>query len=125
MIVPQVLPCASTHLQVHRLSLDPACPRSKNPRPGSTITLAYRPRGYALEVGALYAYIHQFRGGLHQDDGTLVVREMEAMIARVAEDCTEVLQVPVRVRADLLLLPWQEMFLSVRRSPCRERSDVV
>jgi NADPH-dependent 7-cyano-7-deazaguanine reductase QueF len=97
----------------HTLDLPVACcPRSKNPRPGSTITIAYTPRGRSLEVGSLYAYLHSFVGGLRDDQGELVVRDMEGMIQRIAQDSADVLSVPVTVVAKIMLAPQQLMELT-------------
>jgi 7-cyano-7-deazaguanine reductase len=104
-------------LEQHILEIPPCCPKSKNPRPGSTITIQYRPRGYSLEIGSLIRYIHTFVGGKRDISGSLEVRDMEGMICRIAQDCACVLGVPVRVTAQLLLLPRQQMYLVARGYP--------
>jgi hypothetical protein len=93
---------------------------SKNPRPGSTITICYQPAGHVLEVGALFAYIHQYKGGLRDEQGELLVRDMEGMIARIAQDCATTLGVPVRVIAQLVIAPKQEMRVRVSAQPMKE-----
>jgi len=107
-------------VEEHVLAIHSCCPVSKNPRPGSTLTITYMPRGHSLEVGKLYAYIHQFRGGLHSDDGKLQVRDMEGMICRVADDCAKILGREVKVTAHLLLLPHQEMNITCTKKVERE-----
>jgi NADPH-dependent 7-cyano-7-deazaguanine reductase QueF len=102
--------------ETHILPIPPCCPVSKNPRPGSTITISYRPSGCSLEIASLYAYIHAFRGGLYDDHGQLVIRDMEGMIQRIADDCASLLGVDVEVIADLQLLPRQHMKLHFNTS---------
>jgi NADPH-dependent 7-cyano-7-deazaguanine reductase QueF len=87
---------------------------SKNPRPGSTITISYRPCGCSIEIASLFAFIHSFRGGLYDDSGQLAVRDMEGMIQRIAEECRQVLGVEVEVVADLQLVPRQHMRVVVK-----------
>lgn len=112
-ILPDVIQNATKGdmLEEHILNIPPCCPVSKNPRPGSTITIRYRPVGKSLEIASLIAYIHSFRGGLYDGTGQLVVRDMEGMIGRIAEDCKQVVGVSVQVEADLELLPHQKMRL--------------
>lgn len=100
-------------IQSHTLALPQCCPKSRNPFPGSTITITYKPVGKSLEVARLYAYLDQFKGGLRDDEGDLLVRDMEGMIERIAQDCVEVLHVPVIVSAHLHLKPTQEMDVTV------------
>ena len=99
-------------IESHTLDIPPCCPVSKNPRPGSTVTLSYRPNGCSLEVANLIAYIHSFRGGLRNDQGELVVRDMEGMIMRIVADCERALGVRVDVRAELCIVPKQQVTLS-------------
>ena len=124
MRLPETLPTnIDGRREVHVLELPPCCPVSKNPRPGSFIMICYRPQGIVLEVGALYAYIHQFRGGLRDETGEIVIRDMEGMIARIAQDCADAVDVPVSVCADLVIAPKQRMLLTVRCKPflCKYR----
>jgi 7-cyano-7-deazaguanine reductase len=97
----------------HILDVPPCCPVSKNPRPGSTISIRYYPIGKSLEIASLIAYLHSFKGGLRDDGGNLVVRDMEGMIIRIAEDCQKVLGVPVHVEAHLEIVPRQVMHLAI------------
>lgn len=103
--------------EAHILDLPECCPISKNPRPGSTITICYRPDAFKLEVIALRAYISQYRGGLRDEQGEIIVRDMEGMIARIAADCARVVCVPVRVFASLIVRPQQVMRLLARGYP--------
>jgi NADPH-dependent 7-cyano-7-deazaguanine reductase QueF len=102
---------------VHTLDLPPCCPISKNPRPGSRIEIAYIPTGKSLEVASLFAYIHQFKGGLRNEEGQLVVRDMEGMLLRIANGCAQVTGVPVHLMAHLLILPKQEMEVDIWSYP--------
>lgn len=105
-------------LEVHILDIPSCCPVSKNPRPGSKITISYYPGGQSLEIASLIAFIHSFRGGLYDDAGQLVVRDMEGMIDRIAQECANSLGLAVTVQADLQLLPRQEMILKTCKSAC-------
>lgn len=106
-----------TMLEQHTLAVPPCCPVSKNPRPGSTVTILYRPRGCSLEVANLIAYIHSFRDGLYDEQGQFVVRDMEGMIQRIATDAAQALGVAVHVHAKLVIVPKQEVKLKVRGYP--------
>lgn len=97
----------------HVLEIPPCCPVSKNPRPGSTITISYFPCGRSLEIASLYAYIHTFVGGLRDEQGELVVRDMEGMLMAIAQHCAQVLGQRVTLEADLQLLPRQQMKFTV------------
>lgn len=105
-----------TMLEQHILDIPVCCPVSKNPRSGSTITISYYPNGQSLEVASLIALIHSFKGGLYDDAGQLIVRDMEGMIQRIAEECARVLAVSIVVEADLQILPKQRMKLTVEGS---------
>lgn len=100
----------------HTLDLPSCCPVSKNPRPGSKITISYVPAGKSLEIASLISYIHSFKNGRYDETGQLVIRDMEGMICKIAQDCAHVLDVPVVVKADLHLLPKQYMCLEVYRN---------
>lgn len=102
-----------TACEQHILEIPICCPISKNPRSGSVLTISYYPHGYSLEIGSLYAYIHQYRGGLYNDLGVLEIRDMEGMIFRIAQDCARVLHLPVTVEANLVLIPSQKMSFTV------------
>ncbi len=97
----------------HILAIPPCCPVSHNPRPGSSLTITYEPYDKVLEVASLYAYIHSFVDGLKDEDGVIVVRNMEEMIERIAVDCSQMVGVRVSVEAELVLLPQQRMHVEV------------
>lgn len=101
----------------HVLELPPCCPVSKNPRPGSVITISYEPCGRSLDIISLYAYIHRFVGGLHNEQGELIVRDMEGMLMAIAEHCAQLLGQTVTLEADLVLLPKQRMKFKVEVQP--------
>jgi hypothetical protein len=94
------------------LEIPRCCPVSRNPQPGSRLTIRYRSRGCVLEVYALKEYISGYVGG--HSDGT---RNMEAMIQKIAQECANALRSSVRVCADLILLPYQTMRLVCRAKP--------
>ena len=96
--------CHSAH-ETHTLPLPVCCPRSKNPRPGSTIAIAYEPQEHHLEVASLKAYIQSYQGGRGE------VRAMEAMIQQICQDCADAVGVRVEVTADLVIEPGQKMKL--------------
>lgn len=118
MRLPDALPTINDgRREVHILELPPCCPVSKNPRPGSTLMIVYRPQESVLEVGALYAYVHQYRGGLRDATGALIIRDMEGMVSLIAQHCADAVRVPVSVCADLVIAPKQRMCLFVRKKP--------
>ena len=90
------------------------CPVSKNPREGSTITIRYTPRSCVLEVGALFAYLQTYRGGLKDETGAYIVRDMEGMIMQIARDCGLALGTNVEVQAEINLRPFEIMRLTAR-----------
>jgi hypothetical protein len=55
-------------------------------------------------------------GGLRGTNGEIEVRDMEAMIQRVADDCCQALGVPVRVYARLVLRPGKQVMLVKTRA---------
>lgn len=101
----------------HTLDIPPCCPISKNPRPGSILTISYRPDGCSLEIASLIARVHEFVGGLRSDQGELLVRDMEGMLATLADECAQALRVRVRLTASLQLLPRQHMSFVARGFP--------
>ena len=62
-VMPNLMPGVLTR-QVHRVPLDPACPRSGNPKTGSMLEVEYCPGSWHLEVYSLRAFVDQFKGGL-------------------------------------------------------------
>src|SRR6266487_326072 len=93
------------------------CPVSKNPFEGSTITICYQPAHRSIEIGAFKATLWQYRGGLYDDEGQLLVRNMEDMICHIAGRCANAVGVQVEARARLCLLPEEIMVLKVTRKP--------
>lgn len=77
--------------------------------------ICYRPAGFVVDVLSLPAYIRGFIGGLRDEYGNLLIRDMEAMIDRIAVDCANAVGVVVNVCAQLILSPRQEMYLFIRR----------
>ena len=102
--------CANTY-ETHILALPECCPRSKNPRPGSTVAIRYMAGPLFLEVASLYAYIDSFRGGRG------AVRSMEGMVQTIAQDCADALRRPVEAKARLYLLPNQRMVVRCHADP--------
>jgi NADPH-dependent 7-cyano-7-deazaguanine reductase QueF len=97
----------------HRLDLPECCPISKNPRPGSSITIQYAPVDLFLEVASLKAYIDSYQGGRGD------VRSMEGMIQAIAQDCADTVRARVTARADLVIEPSQRMVVTCQASPRR------
>ena len=90
MRLPETLPTVEDgRMEAHILDVPPCCPVSKNPRPGSKLIIRYKPAGKVLEVASLYAYLHQYKGGLRDESGNLLVRDMEGMISLIAQHCSE------------------------------------
>jgi len=111
----QTLPNATngTLMEEHTLAIPPCCPVSKNPVK-ATITIRYIPVGQSLEVGSLLAYIHSFRGGLKDELGNVIVRDMEGMIMRIKSDCEKVLGLPVEIDTTWEVLPRQTVHIQTR-----------
>jgi hypothetical protein len=109
----------------HEVDIPPCCPVSRNPRPGSTLTIVYRANVQVLEVASLYAYIHQFVGGLRDGSDALLVRDLEGMLLRVAQDCAQALDVPVRVYARWNVAPKQLVSVIARGYPRERGKDIV
>lgn len=102
--------CGDTFV-THRLLIPPCCPISNNPRPGSRLEISYQPHDYMLEVAALRCYVDSYRGGRGP------VRSMEGMIQCIAQDCADCIKTPVRVVAELMLDPNQEMLVRCEATP--------
>lgn len=103
---------------IHRLPLPQCCPVSKNPLPGSTLTLAYLPKDRVFPVEWLEDLICEYRGG----HPTRNIRNMEEMIQDLAIRAAENTGVRVRVRADLKINPpqggtVQDIHMSARANP--------
>lgn len=122
MITPKIVPNTTRGncIEEHTFEVHGLCPVSKNPMQGSTITISYQPHGQSLEIASLFAYIHQFRGGLRDEEGTLIVRDMESMLVKMADDCANALGLPVQVKAIWALRPFQEATLIVHACPAHQ-----
>jgi 7-cyano-7-deazaguanine reductase len=100
--VPNEVRCLWTR-ETHILELAQCCPISGNPQPGSKVAIEYEPNGTILEVAALRSYLDSFVGGKGS------VRSMEGMIQMIAQECSQVLSVQVKVQAELIIEPNQRM----------------
>lgn len=92
------------------------CPVTRNPQAGSTLTLIYQPSRTVLEVKSLAEYVESYKGGREG------VRDMEGMIAQIAQDCANTVGVRVEFKAVLEIepgtgLPWQKMLPSGHALP--------
>jgi hypothetical protein len=97
-------------LIIRKVALPAACcPVSKNPMPQSNILIVYQPQALLLEVKHLVGYLQNYVGGWRDETGTLVVRDMEGMLAKIAQDCANVVRVPVLVIPLLKIHPIQEL----------------
>ena len=83
--------------------LPPCCPVSGNPREGSTLTLAYLPEGWCIEVYSLQQVLRRFVGGWRGTERYPAERNMEGMVALLAQMAADALQRRVRFRAELVL----------------------
>jgi len=81
-----------------RERLPRCCPVSHNPLPGSRVTIRYTTGDRVLDVLYLQRYLAAYVGGL-VTGGRLEVRDMEAMVARIAADCARARGVGVWVQA--------------------------
>ena len=89
--------------QSHRLDLPRCCPISGNPAPGSTLRLTYQPDLWCLEVYALESMVESFVGGFDGAPGYDPDRNMEGMIATLAQMAADATGVPVKATARLVL----------------------
>lgn len=87
----------------HTVELPECCPVSKNPKPGSTLTLSYRPVSTVLEVYSLRSLIASFRGGFNGNASYPAERNMEGMVQLITQMCADALGVQVHARAELVL----------------------
>lgn len=109
---PNEARCHSTK-EIHILPLPACCPRSQNPRPGSTLRIEYRLKERILEVASLKEYIQSYIGGRGD------IRSMEGMIQQVAQDCANAVDTSVWCRAELVIEPEQQMHLECSANPAR------
>jgi len=98
------------------IALPQCCPISHNPQPGSCLVIQYRAKHHYLELYSLNAYLRRFIGGFKDAQGAIIIRDMETMIQCIAQDCADMVAVPVRVEARLKLVPI-DMTLLVRGYP--------
>lgn len=97
----------------HSLSIPQCCPVTRNPQPGSELTILYSPLKTLLEVAALRAYIDSYQGGRGD------VRSMEGMIQNIAQDCADCINQVVKAVAELNLEPNQKMTVECVANPKR------
>ena len=102
--------CGET-VERHVLDLPPCCPMTKNPQPGSKISIRYRPSKLLLEVQNLSDYIKSYIGG------RLDVRSMEGMVQNIAQDAANAIGVKVTVKTKLRLVPEQIMEVKCKAWP--------
>src|SRR6516165_5811658 len=102
--VPNEARCLWTQ-ETHILELSNCCPISHNPQIGSKLSIIYEPQKLILEVASLRTYIDSYRGGKDS------IRSMEGMIQAITQDAADVLQVYVRLEADLVIEPNQRISL--------------
>lgn len=98
-------------LEWHVLPFSNLCPFSHNPQRGSQLVILYQPARTFLEVYALHAYIEDFKGGRGD------VRDMEGMIAQVAQDCANALDTLVTVGGMIRLHDGNTMMVIRQASP--------
>jgi hypothetical protein len=94
---------AVTLREHHTVDLPEMCPVSRNPRPGSTLTLSYTPDRHVLEVYGICEVVRRFRGGFPGDDHYPPERNMEGTVQLLAQMAADALNVSVRARVDLVL----------------------
>lgn len=81
----------------HVLELPELCPKTRNPAPGSTLTLRYAAAGRLLELFSLDRYVDAFVGHT-------VVRDMEVFVQVTAQDAANAAGVTVTATADVGLV---------------------
>jgi NADPH-dependent 7-cyano-7-deazaguanine reductase QueF len=108
--VPNEARCAFTS-EIHELPLEPCCPVSGNPKPGSFISISYDPVERILEVASLRVYLDSYRGGRGE------IRSMEGMIQQVTQDCANSVRACVTATAELVIEPNQKMKLKAIAFP--------
>jgi 7-cyano-7-deazaguanine reductase len=101
----------------HIVALPSCCPVSGNPREGSTLTVAYTSAGCCLEVYSLCQVVNRFVGGWRGTQRYPAERNMEGMIATIAQMVADALERPVVVRGNLLL-DTGPLTLKCRAFPC-------
>lgn len=81
----------------HVLELPELCPKTRNPAPGSTLTLRYEAAGLLLELFSLDRYMDAFVAHT-------VVRDMEVFVQVAAQDAANAAGVTVTATADVGLV---------------------
>ncbi|WP_253583228.1 hypothetical protein [Deinococcus sp. HSC-46F16] len=81
----------------HVLELPELCPKTRNPAPGSTLTLRYAAAERLLELFSLDRYMDAFVGHT-------VVRDMEVFVQVAAQDAANAAGVTVTATADVGLV---------------------
>ena len=128
-VMPNLMQSVSTR-QTHKISLNPACPVSGNPKAGSYLEISYTPKDWHLEVYKLREFIEQFKGGLKYPDMApkeYAVRDQEHMIQYVAQACADAVWVQVTVKASLILddgVSTSEMHLECVAMPSFEKLPI-
>jgi hypothetical protein len=108
-------------LEIHELAMPAGCcPRSKNPMQGSKIYIGYLSK-HCLEVGSIYRSLHSFVGGLKDEQGELLIRDMEGMVCAVADEAARTLKTFTVVYARLDIRPKQIVHMVVVGVPWRRR----
>lgn len=100
----------------HSTPIPKCCPVSGNPLPGSKLTVCYRPDDVVFPVEDLASFVSEYVGGRGD------VRGMEEMIQELATRVRDIVRVPVRAYADLIIWPpfggdQQTMRVSARALP--------
>lgn len=102
--------CLHTY-ESHSLDLPVCCPISHNPRPGSRITISYIPGDSFIEVASLKRYIDSYIGGKGE------IRSMEGMLQQIAQDCSNAIKATVKIVAELVILPNQQVRIQCKAYP--------
>lgn len=97
-------------VQRHLVNLPSMCPATGNPQPGSTLTVAYRPKARLIELYSLTEYVHSFVG--HP-----TVRDIEHFAQTLAQDCADALGVAVHVQTHFVLNIDQVVKLRIKAMP--------
>jgi hypothetical protein len=85
----------------HSTPIPQCCPISGNPLPGSKLTVCYQPHDVVFPVEELASFVSEYVDG-HPSRN---VRNMEEMIQDLAVRVRDVVKVPVRAFADLIIQP--------------------
>ncbi|NTG86176.1 hypothetical protein G6L15_08455 [Agrobacterium rhizogenes] len=83
----------------HTVPIPSCCPVSGNPLRGSKLTVCYAPDEIVFPVEDLASFVAEYVGGRGD------IRGMEEMIQELATRVRDIVHVPVRSFADLLIRP--------------------